>query len=194
DEDGPLSRPATFAAGVFTHDDPPGIPTITRLPDWSHLEIIVDAKQLSFDVGRVLDHRRVLDWRRGIQRREWRQEGADGAITRVVYLRVASLAERHLLVQSVHVTTENRASTIDVIARLAASHPTPRVEVATAFELHSAVGGAEGSTSGDDARWSWTVAAGDSVRLDRVVSVRVAREGEESRTRARRPGDVVRRG
>ena len=190
-EDGPLSRPATFAAGIFTHDVPPGTPTITRLPDWSHLEIVVDGERLSFDTGRVLGHRRLLDWRRGLEWREWRHEDADGGIARVVFVRFASLAERHLLVQSVHVTAENRARTIDLVARLARS--TGRVEFATAFQPYPSVGLVEWSENGDEARWSWTVAPGESVRLDRVVSVRTARESAESRSRVPHPADVVRR-
>jgi trehalose/maltose hydrolase-like predicted phosphorylase len=191
-EDGPLSRPATFAAGIFTHDVPPGMPTITRLPDWSHLEIVVDGERLSFDAGRALEHRRGLDWRRGFEWREWRHEDADGRITRVVFLRLASLAERHLLVQSVHVTAENHARTIDVVARLARS--TGRVEFVTAFQPYPSVGDVEWSESGDEARWSWTVAAGESVRLDRVVSVQTVRESAESRSGAPRAADIVRRG
>jgi len=191
-EDGPLSRPATFAAGVFTHDVAPGIPTITRLPDWSHLEILIDGEPMKFDVGRMLEHRRVLDWERGIQWREWRQEDADGGVTRVVFLRLASLAERHLLVQSVRVTAENRGRAIDIVARLPRS--TARVEFDTAFQTHPDPHAHELSESGDEAKWSWTVAAGESARLDRVVSVRTTRESAESRSRAPLPAAIVQRG
>jgi SpoVK/Ycf46/Vps4 family AAA+-type ATPase len=48
----------------------------------------------------VLEHRRLLDLRQGVLFREWRQQDPSGRITRLNYLRLASLADRHVIVQS----------------------------------------------------------------------------------------------
>ena len=97
-----VTQPATFAAGIFA-DDPvsePG-PALVVLPDWPHLEISVDGARLLIESGRVIEHRRMLDLRQGVLWREWRQEDPRGRITRVRFLRLASLADRHVLLQSV---------------------------------------------------------------------------------------------
>lgn len=199
-EGGALSRPATFAAGVYTADPASGLgPTLTVLPDWSHVEVIVDGRRLSLAAGRVLEHRRTLDLRQGVLWREWRQQDPSGRITRVTFLRLVSLADRHVLLQSVTVTAENYAGSIDLTARLAApdaagGHGTlveadPRVLVvtsstavamATASEPRPAPE-ARSSThevrpaSGEE-RWSWDAGLGETVRLDRAVAVFTSRD------------------
>ena len=53
--------------------------------------------------------------------RQWRQQDPSGRITRLIHLRLASLADRHVLVQSVAVTAENYAGRISLASRLAPS-------------------------------------------------------------------------
>src|SRR5512138_931896 len=101
-----LSAPATFVAGVFT-GKPGSVPELAATADWSRLSITVEGHALRLDRGRQLDHRRILDLRQGMLWREWRHQDADGRITRLRELRFASLADRHLLVQSVTLTAEN---------------------------------------------------------------------------------------
>ncbi|HET7209504.1 MAG TPA: glycosyl hydrolase family 65 protein [Terriglobales bacterium] len=108
-----LSAPATFIAGVFTQADTPGaIPELMTLPDWTGLRIWVDDHPLSIERGVVLEHRRILDLHRGILWREWRHRDPDGRITRIRAFRLASLADRHLLLHSVSLTAENYSSAI----------------------------------------------------------------------------------
>ena len=100
-----LSQPATFAAGIYADDPASELgPALAVLPDWPHLEITVDGDRLSMESGRVIEHRRMLDLRQGVLWREWRQQDSSGRITRVRFLRLASLADRHVLLQSVAVT------------------------------------------------------------------------------------------
>ena len=58
----------------------------------------------------------MLDLRQGVLWREWRHEDSRGRITRVRFLRLASLADRHVLLQSVAVTVENCAARIELVA------------------------------------------------------------------------------
>jgi kojibiose phosphorylase len=103
-----LSAPATFVSGVFELEAKPGaVPGLFVLPDWTGIRAWIQGQPLSMERGEALTHRRVLDMRRGLLWREWRHRDANGRITRVVAFRLASLADRHLLVQSVVFTPEN---------------------------------------------------------------------------------------
>lgn len=108
-----LSAPATFLAGVFEQIDSPGsVPQLMVLPDWTGVRIWVDHHPLSMEHGEVLEHRRILDFRRGMLWREWRHRDPNGRITRIVAFRLASLADRHLLLHSVSLTAENYSSVV----------------------------------------------------------------------------------
>src|SRR5215467_7022133 len=101
-EGSPLSAPATFVAGVFEqHNTPGSIPELMVLPDWTGVRVWIDDQPLSMREGEILEHRRILDFARGILWRKWRHRDKDGRITRLLAFRLASLADRHLLLQSV---------------------------------------------------------------------------------------------
>ena len=121
-EGGRFSHPSTFAAGLYVTDAAFNLgPRLAVLPNWSHVEVTVEDQQLSLEAGRVLEHRRLLDLRHGLLWREWRQQDPSGRITRLIYLQLASLADRHLLLQSVAVTAENYAGRISLTTRLGLS-------------------------------------------------------------------------
>ncbi|MCL5962152.1 MAG: hypothetical protein M1358_23025, partial [Chloroflexi bacterium] len=108
-----LSSPATFIAGVFDiNPKSDAIPELAVVPDWVRLHIIVDGHELKLEEGEVLEHRRVLDLRQGILWREWRHEDLAGRVTRLRFQRLASLADRHVLLQSVLLTPENYSGRI----------------------------------------------------------------------------------
>ena len=112
-EGSPLSAPATFVAGIFEQLDAPGsVPQLMVLPDWTSVRIWIDDQPLSMQQGEVLEHRRVLDFRRGILWRQWRHRDPHGRITRIVSFRFASLSDRHLLLHSVSLTAENYSSAV----------------------------------------------------------------------------------
>ena len=84
-----LSAPETFIAGVF--DTRPGAPPeLAALPEWEHLSIEVEGQPLRLDLGRFLEHRRILDLRQAMVWREWRHQDAAGRLTRIRGLRLAS--------------------------------------------------------------------------------------------------------
>ena len=108
-----FSHPSTFAAGIYVPDAGLELgPRLAVLPNWLHVEVAVEDQQLSLEAGLVLGHRRLLDLRQGVLWREWRQQDPSGRITRLTYLQFASLADRHVLLQSVTVTAENYAGRI----------------------------------------------------------------------------------
>ena len=89
------------------------------------LSATIDGQPLRLDRGQNLVHRRILDMRHGILWREWRHQDGAGRITRLRALRLASLADRHLLVQCVEITPENYSGRVSIDATL--SGPVVRV-------------------------------------------------------------------
>jgi len=202
EEGSPLSSPATFAAGVYVDDPASDLgPTLAVLPDWSHLEIAVDGERLSMAAGRVLEHRRTLDLRQGVLWREWRQQDPSGRITRVRFLRLASLADPHLLLQSISVTAENYVGRIEVIAGLGAPgaagargiltiarDPTTLLVRRNEMTVAIAAGslqqptpappkcGHERPTDHAEERWWWEAGLGETVRLDRLAALYTSRD------------------
>jgi len=112
-EGSPLSAPATFLAGIFEHSNKPGsVPALMTLPDWTGVRVWIDDDPLNMRDGEILEHRRILDFARGILWREWRHREKNGRITRLLAFRLASLADRHLLLQSMIVSAENYSATL----------------------------------------------------------------------------------
>jgi trehalose/maltose hydrolase-like predicted phosphorylase len=102
------SAPATFVAGVFGLTAAQNaVPELAPVPEWTHLRLEVGGQALTLENPETLEHRRILDLRQGLLWREWRYRDAAGRITRLRSLRLASFADRHVLVQSVTVTAEN---------------------------------------------------------------------------------------
>jgi trehalose/maltose hydrolase-like predicted phosphorylase len=125
-EGSPLSAPATFIAGVFDIDPQAGaIPELAVAPDWMQLRVSIDGNAISIETSRLLEHRRILDMRQGMFRREWRFQDASGRITNVQGLRFASLADRHALVQSILFTPENYSARLHVEIVIAAPAARP---------------------------------------------------------------------
>ena len=201
-----LSRPATFVAGAFDQAPGPGLsPSLVVAPDWTRLSVAVEGTTLSVDRGEVLLHRRLLDLHQAILWRAWRHRDPSGRITRLCFLRLASQADRHLLVQSVTITPENysgrvsvelllsKASVISGSSALAndgaagiltvpfGESGTLALAVASAALNGSAEGlahTAEVRPDGISERWEWEAAIGQTVRLDRVVAIATSRDGD----------------
>lgn len=120
------SRPATFVAGVF--ELKPGstaVPQLAKAPDWARLRVFVAGEELRLDQGEWLEHRRTLDLQRGMLLRGWRHSDAVGRITRLSYLRFASLADRHAAVEAVTIMPENYGGVIAVESVLDGSITSP---------------------------------------------------------------------
>jgi trehalose/maltose hydrolase-like predicted phosphorylase len=197
-----LSQAETFAAGVYVDVPPSGLgPTLAVLPDWTHLEIAVDGQRLSMESGRVLEHRRILDLRQAVLWREWRQQDPSGRTTRIRFLRLASLQDRHALLQSVTVTAENYSGQIELVACLALPETRNKraqltisrdaaIVVMLAGETRIAMAmrsippptreaqkpSRERAVDRLEERWSWEASLGESVCLHRVVTVYTSRD------------------
>jgi len=208
-EGSPLSDPATFVAGVFR--SAPGwnaVRELARGVEWVRLRASLDGRSLTMDPRARLDHRRVLDLRQAILWREWRHRDLAGRTTRVHGLRLASLADRHVLLQSVTLTPENYAGrlTIEAVIESAAGTEigrglpvtlarTPegsgvRVAFAVATRLWLPGGGTlaqevDSVPEGAVERWAVDLDVGATYRLDRIVAVYTSREARDPVAAAR---------
>lgn len=192
-EGGRFSRPSTFIAGIYVRDRDLG-PRLAVLPPWLHAEVTVEDHRLSFESGRVLEHRRLLDLRRGILWRNWRQQDPSGRITRLTYLHLASLADRHVILQSITATAENYDGKIS-LARypLESADAAPDIDNPNSMHVHgieigmvsnselhspaaSTTSTAQGGAQDNVERWSWETSFGETTRLDRIIAVFTSRD------------------
>jgi kojibiose phosphorylase len=197
-EGGKYSRPSIFAAGIYVADEDLG-PRFAVLPHWLRVEVTVEDRRLSLGVGHVLEHRRLLDMHQGALFRQWRQQDPSGRITRLTYLQLASLADRHVIIQSVGVTAENYVGRITLASLLAprdasgtdvaasVAEPTAMlmrvsqvdVAIATASKLQLPTASQTANrvrAQGEEEQWSWEAILGATVRLDRIITVFTSRE------------------
>lgn len=193
-EGGPLSSPATFVAGVFDHPprdkgaaDP--VPELLTLPDWARLAGTLDGDVLRIDEGEILSHHRVLDMRDGVLWREWRHRDPAGRISTVRGLRLASLADRHVLLQSVTLTPENYRGELQVESVLAGTRVAHAstgatvafsiasvIETKAMFVRRAAEGVAVRATERPTETLTLEVAFDESARLDRIAVVHTTRD------------------
>jgi kojibiose phosphorylase len=193
-EGSPLSSPATFVAGVFDAE-PGSVPQLARTPEWEQLTGSVDGQRLQLDAGEALENRRVLDLRQGILWRHWRHRDGAGRITRIEGMRVASLADRHLLLQSIAVTPENYGGHVTVEAQALSRAVPTRTTSGVSVELVAAsrIETPEGSwtpppdQAGPRERWTVELDLGRTYRFDRIACVHTSRQpaAEVAAARAR---------
>ena len=175
-----LSAPATVVAGVYDAERG-AVPGLVVIGDWAQASIAVEGELLRLDVGQVLEHRRILDMRQGLLWREWRHKDEAGRITRLRSLRLASMADRHLLVRRAVITPENYSGRLLIDAALTgtATRVTSRgtkVAVGVADRVLGSDGRTIGSTELVDGRQNLEVEKGKPYRLHRVAAVHTSRD------------------
>lgn len=193
-EGSPLSAPATFVAGVF-EAAPGSVPGLATIPDWTHLSMAVEGHPVRLEAGTNLEHRRILDLRQGILWREWRYQDAAGRISRMRGLRLASMADRHLLIQSVTLSPENYSGSISVDAVL--PEPTTWRAAGTIIAVAAAqhIEGPESPSTELPILVAGQVALdvelGKTYRLDRLVAIHTSRDTDQPVAVAREHAERV---
>ena len=183
-----LSAPATFVAGVFD-SDASSLPGLAPTADWTRLSTTINGHALRLDRGHNLEHRRILDMRQGIFWREWRHQDEGGRITRVRMLRLASLADRHLLIQCATITPENFSGKIFVddtltgpVIQVTGSGTT--VAMAVARQVMNSTDRWTPSAELVEGRQGLELKLGETYRLDRVVALYTSRDTADPRETA----------
>lgn len=182
-----FSAPATFAAGVFDVGPNPAEQQLLRLADWAHVSVSVEGHRLRLDRGHYLAHRRILDLRQGMLFREWQHRDEGGRVTGLRELRLASLADRHLLIQSMTITPKNYSGriSIDVTPSAPLNQVTDSgisVIMAIAIRLVDPRGRSRNVAD----RLSLEIGPRETCRLERVVAVHTSRDPGEPVAAARR--------
>ncbi len=166
EEGSAASAPAVYLAGFFGRAEPDGPELVPGL-GWTRLAPRVAGEALSLDSGQVLEHRRVLDLRRGILFRTWRHRLPSGREARLRTARFASLADRDLM------GLEAELEAGGPVALEAEVLPSPPAPPLAAVTLRSGQGCAVVELRArDGAAASFAVAsAGEGGVLRRVVAV-----------------------
>ncbi len=105
--------PGTFLAGVFDHHDS-AVTDLVNAPNWLPMRIRVDGERLSLQRSKILEHRRILDMKKGLLYRFTQFEDSQGRRTRYESLRFASFHNQHLCGIKAIVTPENYSGLITV--------------------------------------------------------------------------------
>jgi Trehalose and maltose hydrolases (possible phosphorylases) len=191
------SRPRTFIAGLFDRSPlKSAVPSLVSAPDWLNMRILVNGKALSLSEDGAPDHRRVLDFARGILVSTLRQESADGVGVLLRALRFASLRERHLGAQIAVIGVEEPAE-LQIELGLAGTTvfniPGQPRSLAIAAECrlqtNRDVLAADESELGQLC-WSLDAGPDERARLSRVVAFATASSDDEAAGRA---GELARR-
>lgn len=108
------SDPATMLSGVYYRKENESNEQIAVIPDWLLTNIYVERNKLFLERGTIISHKRILDLRKGLLCREWRQKDEAGRVTFVRFLRFASQHNPHALVLRISVVPENYTAEIRV--------------------------------------------------------------------------------
>jgi trehalose/maltose hydrolase-like predicted phosphorylase len=184
-EGSPLSAPATFVAGVFD-TEAGSVPRLAEAQEWARIAGTMDGRVIRLDSGTTLEHRRSLDMHQGILWRHWRHCDDMGRVTTIRGLRLASLADRHLLLQSITITPENYSGALTIEAEALSRSVPMRTASGVVVELlaRSDIEDPEGRFVPPPVpergtgleRWTLTVDLGHTYRLDRLACVHTSRE------------------
>ena len=204
-----LSSPATFLAGVFeTGDEPVASLALVALPDWTQLRVVVDRIPLSLETGDILEHRRILDFQHGLLYRTWRHRDRAGRVTHLQFVRMVSLHDRHLLLQSITINPENYGGVVTIESwtkaqgvRLPSIQWLPKLEgeaavivgtttrgITMAMAHHSEVRGEKGhmaegvsevQADGLFERWACSAHTSEGLRFTRLVAIYSSRDTKD---------------
>src|SRR5262249_49949703 len=112
-----VSRPATFLAGAFEPSrDLAPLPELVILPAWGSIRVEIEGQLIDVENTELVYHRRTLDMQRGLLLRDTECRLPSGHVTRLRTVRVASLAERHVLLEGIEVTPQNFSGLVRIEA------------------------------------------------------------------------------
>ncbi len=108
------SAPATLIAGVYDRTSLQSIEELVVQPDWRYTQVYIDGNKLTLAHAGFVEHLRVLDMKKGLLFREWRHRSPKNLVTSIKFLSFASIADPHVLVESVTVLAENHESPVKI--------------------------------------------------------------------------------
>jgi trehalose/maltose hydrolase-like predicted phosphorylase len=186
------SWPRTYVAGLFdTPNIEPPVPALAPAADWLRVRIRLNDAPLLIRSGTVLEHRRILDLRRGLLLINWRQHTEAGLAVGVRSLRLVSQADRAIGLQLLQLEIEQGDVAVAVDAAFdqailglepvriehslgvwQTEQSGQRLAMAGAATLSRNVETATADAPGPLSwSWRWTSRAGETAMLQRLVAV-----------------------
>ncbi len=103
EEDSPGEKPATLLHGLWD-DVPIAYTELANAFDWTVIDLWVNGQPFRLNRGKIEDYCRWLDLRTGELHRTLRWTPPDGATVELHFIRLASLADQHVLAVQLQVT------------------------------------------------------------------------------------------
>jgi kojibiose phosphorylase len=124
------TAPSILVAGVFDPDRE-DIPELAPTPNFLSVEIELDGQSVRMATDRISEYERVLDMKRGLLHRSFTYRDRERS-TRLEFERFASLADPHLIAQSIAITPLDWSGKVTVRLWTDAPNPGP-----TAYHLRT---------------------------------------------------------
>ncbi|NJR59577.1 MAG: beta-phosphoglucomutase [Cyanobacteria bacterium CRU_2_1] len=214
EEGHPSEIPATFINGVYD-DIPLFYTELVNCPDWLSLRITIDGEEFCLNQGDVLSYQRQLDLRRGFLSRNVRWRSPSGKTIDLFFEQFASLSNLHLLALRCQLTpvdfdgriqiqvglnsyAENQGfghwirlnqGQSDTNLWLQVRTKSSQIQLGMAAKV--TLSGAKGTTEDDSVpgypavKLIFQAFAGQTVSLEKLVSVFTSREADEPAQAAR---------
>lgn len=167
------------------------MPSLVSAPDWLPLKIQLNGERLSPDATRAVEHRRVLDLRRGLLIGTLKQELQDGNSAILGTVRFASLKDRPLGVQLARIGVDKTVMiqlAVDEAGSTAFEIPSQSRFLALDTEAQllanqQAVNADE--TELGEVQWTWRAVPTNDAWLARVTAFAVASSADDAAHRTR---------
>ncbi|MCM2279840.1 MAG: glycoside hydrolase family 65 protein [Oligoflexia bacterium] len=167
--------PGTVVAGVF--DLPAAenaVPALVAAPDWVRLRMeLLGEEESGIPGGTLTDHERTLDFRQGLFWREFRHRDDRNRVTSLKGFRLASLKDRHLLLQSVWLRAENYSGKLRIEAEIDL-HPSQHRMFPNPYPVRTLVGHDPDRKPGDPIMVTYSYKGG--ARIAFASTCRLVRE------------------
>lgn len=103
----------TYVAGLFGTASPPhSVSARAPGPDWLRIRLATSSRPIAHDPDEISDHRMILDLRRGLVSTERRYVEAEELRLRVRSLRLVSLSQRHVGLQTQRLMIDSGATDV----------------------------------------------------------------------------------
>ena len=209
----PGAMPATLINGVY--DDVPVVYTeLANCPDWLPLTIYVAGDRFSLNQGTILSYQRRLDLRRGLLIRDICWRSPSGKTVNLLFERFTSLADQHVLAIRCQITPIDFTGEIEVHASIngyphnqgvmhwdwidqgginnqvwlheRSRHSKIDLGIATGLTVSSGTSIAAMNSQGyPTLTTTFTARAGETVTLDKIVTVFTSRDTTDPTLAAR---------
>ncbi len=107
----------TYIAGIFDKSEAIA-PELVKAPGWTDLSIWIEGQKFNFDSCKILEHKRILDVKKGILHRQTRFKDKKGRILKLITKRLVFMHQVRGAVIDIRIIPENFSGNIKLISGL----------------------------------------------------------------------------